>query len=74
MEVGEDGLKVGGGASEDQSCLPLGDIDQVGGDDAILLVQRGRGPRQLNGHMINSKAVDVLGRSTRSCNRAYKLK
>lgn len=66
MEIGEDSLKVSGGTGEDYSRLSLSDVDQVGGNDTILLVQRGWSPHQLNGHVINSKAVDVLWRSTRS--------
>ena len=69
MEVGEEGSKVGGGACKHYSCLSLGDIDEIGGDDTVLLVQRGWVPHQLNGHVIDGKAVNVLWRSTRSCNR-----
>ena len=72
MEVGEDGSKVSRGASEHQSSLSLSDVDEIRGDDTVLLVQRGRVPRQLNGHVIDGKAVNVLWWGTGSCNSVNK--
>lgn len=67
MKVGEESPKVGRGAGEYQPGLSLGDVDEIGGDDTILLVQRGRVPHQLDGHVINGKAVNVLRWGTRGC-------